>query len=130
MVEKAAGSLKVTLAGWRNGYWSEAEEAGVVAEIRKSRPDVLFVAMSSPKKEMFLKRWKNELQVPFVMGVGGTFDVVAGYVKRAPRWMQACGLEWLYRLGQEPRRMWRRYLVDDMAFLGLLAREVYRLRFR
>jgi len=91
---------------------------------------VLFVAMSSPKKELFLKRWKEQLQVPFVMGVGGTFDVVAGITRRAPHWMQRCGLEWLYRLVQEPRRMWRRYLVEDMAFFVLLAREVYRLRFR
>ncbi len=131
VVEKVAAILqpKVKLAGWRNGYWSAAEEAGVVAQIRQARPDILFVAMSSPKKELFLKRWKDQLQVPFVMGVGGTFDVVAGVVGRAPRWMQRCGLEWLYRLAQEPRRMWRRYLVDDMAFFWLLAKEVWRLRF-
>jgi len=86
--------------------------------------------MSSPKKELFLKRWKDELQVPFVMGVGGTFDVVAGKVQRAPIWMQRTGLEWLYRLGQEPRRMWRRYLVEDMAFFGLLAREWWRAKRR
>ena len=84
------------------------------------------MAMSSPKKEIFLKRWRDELQVPFVMGVGGTFDVVAGLVNRAPRWMQRCGLEWLYRLAQEPGRMWRRYLVEDMTFFGLLAREWWR----
>jgi N-acetylglucosaminyldiphosphoundecaprenol N-acetyl-beta-D-mannosaminyltransferase len=131
VVERVAGILqsRVPLAGWRNGYWSGDEEAGVVAQIRQARPDILFVAMSSPKKELFLKRWKAELQVPFVMGVGGTFDVVAGVVGRAPRWMQRCGLEWLYRLLQEPRRMWRRYLVEDMAFFWLLAKEVWRLRF-
>ena len=132
VVEKVAELLKprVPLAGWRNGYWSVDEEAGVVAEVRRARPDILFVAMSSPKKELFLKRWKDELQVPFVMGVGGTFDVVAGQVQRAPRWMQRAGLEWLYRLGQEPRRMWRRYLVEDMAFFGLLAREWWASRRR
>ena len=95
----------------------------MVAQVKQARPDMLFVALSSPKKEMFLRRWKAELQVPFVMGVGGTFDVVAGLVKRAPGWMQRCGLEWLYRLIQEPRRMWRRYLVDDMVFLAMLWRE-------
>jgi N-acetylglucosaminyldiphosphoundecaprenol N-acetyl-beta-D-mannosaminyltransferase len=132
VVEKVAAILKprVQLAGWRNGYWTQEEEAAVVASIRQTRPDILFVAMSSPKKELFLKRWKGELQVPFVMGVGGTFDVVAGLVGRAPGWMQRCGLEWLYRLGQEPRRMWRRYLVDDMAFFGLLAREWWAMRRR
>lgn len=132
VVDRVAGLLRsrVQVAGWRNGYWSESEEAAVVAEVRRTRPDILFVAMSSPKKEFFLKRWKDELQVPFVMGVGGTFDVVAGMVKRAPIWMQRCGLEWLYRLGQEPRRMWRRYLVEDMAFFRLLAREWWATRRR
>jgi N-acetylglucosaminyldiphosphoundecaprenol N-acetyl-beta-D-mannosaminyltransferase len=114
---------QLKLAGFRNGYWKPDEEAAVVAEVRAARADMLFVAMSSPKKELFLQKWKAELQLPFVMGVGGTFDVVAGMVKRAPRWMQRSGLEWLHRLLQEPRRMWRRYLVEDMAFLGLLFRE-------
>jgi len=114
---------KLHLAGYRNGYWGPSEESRVVAEIKQARPDALFVAISSPKKELFIARWKHELQIPFVMGVGGTFDVVAGMTKRAPQWMQRCGLEWLYRLGQEPTRMWRRYLVDDMAFFGLLVRE-------
>jgi len=128
VVQTMAGVLKaqhprLQLAGWRNGYWINEEEASVVAQVKQARPDVLFVALSSPKKEIFLRRWKAELQVPFVMGVGGTFDVVAGLVKRAPGWMQRCGLEWLYRLIQEPRRMWRRYLVDDMAFLAMLWRE-------
>jgi N-acetylglucosaminyldiphosphoundecaprenol N-acetyl-beta-D-mannosaminyltransferase len=128
VVEKAADILKsrhakLELAGWRNGYWSADEEARVVAEIKSARPDALFVAMSSPKKELFVRKWKAELQVPFVMGVGGTLDVVAGLVRRAPGWMQRCGLEWLYRLIQEPRRMWRRYLVEDMTFFALLWRE-------
>jgi N-acetylglucosaminyldiphosphoundecaprenol N-acetyl-beta-D-mannosaminyltransferase len=128
VVEKAVAVLKarhprLEMAGWRNGYWNAEEEAAVVAQIKQARPDVLFVAMSSPMKEVFLRRWKGELQVPFVMGVGGTFDVTAGMVKRAPSWMQRCGLEWLYRLVQEPQRMWRRYLVEDMAFFALMWRE-------
>jgi N-acetylglucosaminyldiphosphoundecaprenol N-acetyl-beta-D-mannosaminyltransferase len=114
----------------RSGYWSEDEEPEVVAAIKAARPDVLFVAMSSPKKEIFLRKWKDELRVPFVMGVGGTFDVVAGLVKRAPVWMQRCGLEWFYRLGQEPRRLWRRYLVKDVAFFRLFFREWWALHRR
>jgi N-acetylglucosaminyldiphosphoundecaprenol N-acetyl-beta-D-mannosaminyltransferase len=116
------------IAGSRNGYWTDAEEPEVAKSIAAARPDILFVAISSPKKEMFLSRWKNEIQSPFVMGVGGSFDVVAGLVKRAPHWMQRCGLEWLFRLIQEPRRMWRRYLVDDMRFFGILLREKCRAR--
>jgi N-acetylglucosaminyldiphosphoundecaprenol N-acetyl-beta-D-mannosaminyltransferase len=111
------------LAGWRNGYWNADEERSVVGQIKEARPDVLFVAMSSPKKEIFLSRWKNELQVPFVMGVGGSFDVVAGLTRRAPVWMQRCGLEWLFRLAQEPGRLWHRYLVDDMRFFRLVWKE-------
>jgi N-acetylglucosaminyldiphosphoundecaprenol N-acetyl-beta-D-mannosaminyltransferase len=128
IVEKVVEVLKLRhpnlkIAGYRNGYWQPAEEAQVVQEIKRAQPQMLFVAMGSPKKEIFLNRWKAELQTPFVMGVGGTFDVVAGLVRRAPLWMQKCGLEWFFRLIQEPRRMWRRYLVDDMAFFGLVLRE-------
>ncbi len=114
---------KLVVAGWRNGYWAPAEEEQVAVAIRDARPDVLFVAISSPKKELFVNRWKSTMQVPFVMGVGGTFDVVAGRVRRAPRWMQRVGLEWLFRLLQEPRRMWRRYLVEDMQIIKLIWQE-------
>ena len=86
-------------------------------------PDVLFMATPSPKKELFLGKWKQELGVPFVMGVGGSFDVVAGKVRRAPQWVQRCGMEWFYRFAQEPARMWRRYFVEDLAFFPLLWRE-------
>lgn len=111
------------LAGYRNGYWKPDEEAAVVAQIAAARPDILFVAISSPKKEEFLARYQAAMKVPFAMGVGGTFDVAVGLVKRAPVWMQNAGLEWFYRFLQEPRRMFRRYFIDDMAFVALFARE-------
>lgn len=114
---------KLELAGWRNGYWSANEEPAVVQEIKKVRPDVLCMAVGSPKQEFFLYKWKKEMQVPFVMGVGGSFDVTAGMLRRAPGWMQDSGLEWLFRLAQEPRRLWRRYLVEDMTFFRLVWRE-------
>ena len=114
---------KLQLAGWRNGYWSANEEPTVVQEIKKARPDVLCMAVGSPKQELFLCKWKKEMQVAFVMGVGGSFDVTAGVLKRAPGWMQDSGLEWLFRLAQEPRRLWRRYLIEDMAFFRLVWRE-------
>ncbi len=113
----------LTLAGYRNGYWKPEEEARVVADIAVTRPDILFVAISSPKKEEFLARYQAAMQIPFAMGVGGTFDVAVGLVKRAPVWMQNAGLEWFYRFLQEPRRMFRRYFIDDMAFVALFARE-------
>jgi N-acetylglucosaminyldiphosphoundecaprenol N-acetyl-beta-D-mannosaminyltransferase len=117
----------LALAGWRNGYWKgEAEEAQVAAQIRAARPDVLFVAISSPKKEQFLGRWQAEMRIPFAMGVGGTFDVAIGHVRRAPLWMQKAGLEWFYRFLQEPRRMFHRYFIEDMAFVWLLLKEATR----
>ena len=115
----------LVLAGWRNGYWrGDAEEAQVADQIRAARPDLLFVAISSPKKEQFLGRWQAGMRVPFAMGVGGTFDVAVGHVRRAPRWMQHAGLEWFYRFLQEPRRMFRRYFIDDMAFIWLFVKEL------
>jgi N-acetylglucosaminyldiphosphoundecaprenol N-acetyl-beta-D-mannosaminyltransferase len=115
----------LVLAGWRNGYWKDGlEEAQVAGQIRDARPDLLFVAISSPKKEQFLGRWQAEMKIPFAMGVGGTFDVAIGRVKRAPVWMQKAGLEWFYRFLQEPRRMFRRYFIEDMAFLWLFVKEL------
>lgn len=116
-------SLKI--AGYHHGYFWD-DEAGMVERIRQSRAKLLFVAISSPKKENFINRWRDQLGVNFVMGVGGTFDVVAGKVTRAPRWMQKSGLEWLYRVIQEPRRMWKRYLTTNLAFAGLLAKAKWR----
>ena len=117
---------RLRVAGYRNGYWNREEEAGVVKLIADSRPQLLFVAISSPKKEQFLNRYQAEMKVPFAMGVGGTFDVVVGKVKRAPLWMQKWSLEWFYRFLQEPRRMFKRYFIDDTYFLWLLLKELTR----
>jgi N-acetylglucosaminyldiphosphoundecaprenol N-acetyl-beta-D-mannosaminyltransferase len=115
------------IAGYHDGYfWADEEK--VVAEIRASGAKLLFVAISSPLKENFINRWKDALGVDFVMGVGGTFDVVAGKVARAPVWMQRIGFEWLYRLIQEPRRMWRRYLGSNLRFAVMLCEARLKLR--
>jgi N-acetylglucosaminyldiphosphoundecaprenol N-acetyl-beta-D-mannosaminyltransferase len=115
---------ELRVAGYRNGYFKREEEAAVVAEIRAAQPDILFLGFGTPAKEYFMHRHYRDLDVPFVMGVGGTFDVLAGLVKRAPRWMQRSGLEWAFRLAQEPRRMWKRYLVGNTKFAALVAREL------
>lgn len=112
------------IAGFRNGYFSADEEPVVVEAIREARPDILFLGFGTPAKEYFMNRRYRELAVPFVMGVGGTFDVFAGLVRRAPRWMQRGGLEWAFRLAQEPRRMWKRYLVGNARFIALVARDL------
>jgi len=127
VVEKTAQKVQaqnpnLTLAGYHHGYFWDDEQA-VVEKIRQSGAKLLFVAITSPKKENFINKWKQELGVDFVMGVGGTFDVVAGKVTRAPVWMQQYGLEWLYRIIQEPRRMWKRYLVTNCKYAWLLIKE-------
>jgi N-acetylglucosaminyldiphosphoundecaprenol N-acetyl-beta-D-mannosaminyltransferase len=120
----------LVLAGYRNGYWKDEEEEAVAEQIRASRADLLFVAISSPKKEQFLGKYQANMRIPFAMGVGGTFDVAIGKVKRAPLWMQKSGLEWFYRFLQEPRRMFRRYFIEDMAFIGLLLKEAWSTKSR
>ncbi|MBN1511121.1 MAG: WecB/TagA/CpsF family glycosyltransferase [Phycisphaerae bacterium] len=112
----------VVVAGSHHGYFKDEEEARVASEIRSASADILFVAMTSPKKERFLARWGDEMNVPVCHGVGGSFDVLAGKVKRAPALWQRLGLEWLYRVVQEPRRMWRRYLVTNTVFGWMVLR--------
>jgi N-acetylglucosaminyldiphosphoundecaprenol N-acetyl-beta-D-mannosaminyltransferase len=96
---------KLDVAGYRNGYYTEEEEPAIAEMIRDSMADMLFVGFSSPMKENFLKKWMPVMQIPFCMGVGGSFDIIAGRTKRAPLWMQKSGLEWCYQIYQEPRRM-------------------------
>ncbi len=131
VLEEAMARLRTAhpslqIAGFRNGYFTAEEEARVVADIHASGAHCLFVAISSPMKERFLHQHRDQLGVPFLMGVGGALDVVAGRVNRAPPWIRQLGFEWLYRLCQEPRRMWRRYLVTNTIFLFLLLGELAR----
>lgn len=111
---------QLKIAGWRNGYFAPQDEAKIVAEIRATGADCVFVGISSPIKEAFLNRHRNALGAPVQLGVGGAFDVLAGHVSRAPRWMQRIGLEWLFRLIQEPRRLTARYLTTNTRFLFLV----------
>lgn len=116
------------IAGYRNGYFKKDEEQSIAKEISESGANILFVAISSPTKENFLFENKSLFKkVNFIMGVGGSFDVVAGKVKRAPVWMQKSGLEWFYRFLQEPERMWKRYLIGNSKFIFLVLKE--RLKF-
>jgi N-acetylglucosaminyldiphosphoundecaprenol N-acetyl-beta-D-mannosaminyltransferase len=115
---------QLAVAGAHHGYFAEEESSEVADEVRASQPDILFVAMSSPRKEQWLGRFGESLGVPLVMGVGGAIDIVAGVTRRAPELWQRLGVEWLYRLLQEPRRMFRRYLVTNAQFSVLLAREM------
>jgi N-acetylglucosaminyldiphosphoundecaprenol N-acetyl-beta-D-mannosaminyltransferase len=125
-LQAAHPSLRI--AGFHDGYFWGNEEA-IVNAIRDSGARLLFVAITSPRKEKFIARWHAALGVDFVMGVGGTFDVIAGLVSRAPHWMQQSGLEWLYRVIQEPRRMWRRYLFTNLSFARMIVMQLFKQRF-
>jgi exopolysaccharide biosynthesis WecB/TagA/CpsF family protein len=120
----------LVVAGHRDGYFGPAEHDAVAAAIRESRPDVLFVGMPSPFKETWCERYRATLDVPVIMGVGGSFDVLSGFVRRSPRILQVLGLEWAWRLLMEPRKMWKRYLLTNSEYLWRAAGEIVRLRAR
>jgi N-acetylglucosaminyldiphosphoundecaprenol N-acetyl-beta-D-mannosaminyltransferase len=106
----------------------EAENRRAIEAVRRARPDILFVGLSQPRQERWLASHRDALDVPVAMGVGSSFDYVAGRLRRAPLWMQRAGLEWSYRLMQEPGRLWRRYLLDDPRIVVYVAREGLRRR--
>lgn len=108
------------VAGYRNGYFKEEDSRNIAEDINKSGADILFVAFSSPMKEFWIKENMDIMKVPFAMGVGGSFDVIAGKTTRAPRWMQKSGLEWFHRFIQEPRRMFKRYIGGNFKFVKLV----------
>jgi N-acetylglucosaminyldiphosphoundecaprenol N-acetyl-beta-D-mannosaminyltransferase len=114
------------ISGVRHGYFAAHQEKDVVQTIAGTHPDVLFVGMPSPRKERFLIENRAELNVPFSMGVGGGLDLLAGRTRRAPVWMRSSGLEWSYRVLQEPRRLAGRYLLTNIRFAALLASAVFR----
>lgn len=114
------------VAGYVNGYFEKEEEAEIIEQIVSSKPQMLFVAMTSPKKELFLFRNREALsKVNFIMGVGGSFDVYSGNLQRAPVFLQKIGMEWFFRLIQDPRRMWKRYLIGNAKFVALVFREKF-----
>lgn len=116
----------IQIVGYRNGYFTEADEPEIVKNMAESGADMMFVAFSSPKKEYWVNKYIDQLNIPFVMGVGGSFDIVAGVTERAPKWWQDHGLEWLYRFIQEPRRMWKRYIIGNAKFVAL----TYKYKFK
>lgn len=121
-------ALKV--AGYHNGYLASSETVAIANAIWESAADLLFVAMGSPAQEKWIASQLARTGVRFALGVGGSFDHVSGLAIRAPLWMQRAGLEWLYRLLREPRRMWRRYLIGNSTFIWMVIRQRMRLRRR
>jgi len=115
----------MNVVGWRNGYFKRDELDEIINDINKKGTDILFVALGTPAKEYFLYDNKESLKCKFAVGVGGAFNIVAGISKRAPQWVQKIGMEWFYRFAQEPRRMWKRYLVGNSQFIKLCIEEIF-----
>jgi N-acetylglucosaminyldiphosphoundecaprenol N-acetyl-beta-D-mannosaminyltransferase len=109
------------IAGSHHGYFEDSRP--VLEALRNAQPHFLFIGMGSPRQEAWVAQHRSQLS-GVIMPVGGSFEVVAGEKKRAPRWAQRMGMEWIWRLMQDPRRLWKRYLVDDMVFLKLFYREL------
>lgn len=103
------------------------EQRRIAARINRARPDILAVGLGAPKQELWTAAHRHHLDFGVALCIGAAADFAAGTLERAPRWMQQHGLEWLWRLAREPKRLWKRYLVDDMAFAGIVAREWWRL---
>ena len=137
VAEKAIARLKQNFPSLRVaghyappfGFENDAKEnQKIVRQINQVNPDFLFVALGAPKQEKWTARYLSELHVKVALCVGASVDFIAGVAKRAPRWMREMGLEWFWRLIQEPGRLWRRYLVQDAAFFVLFFDEWFRLR--
>jgi len=113
----------LSIAGYRDGFYED--EGAVATAIAESGARLLFLGMPSPMKERFVDAQRDRLGGLLAFGVGGTFDVWAGITKRAPKWAQRSGLEWLFRLLQEPKRMWRRYMIGNTRFVLVMLRRRY-----
>lgn len=129
VVEKLAERLKqrypgLILSGVADGYFGADQSEARARAVAASGAQILVVAMGVPRQEHFIEEYWDRLSVPFAIGVGGSFDVMAGLRARAPEVIQQIGLEWLFRLVQEPRRLWKRYLVTNVEFLYLISRAV------
>ena len=125
VVEKCQNEYPgIVIKGLQHGYYKREKEKEVVAKIRSANPDLLFVAFGSPRKEMFLYKYRDVLNAKGGISVGGSYEVFVGDKKRGPAWRQNLGLEWLTRLMQEPRRLWKRYMVTNTMFI------FYLLKFR
>ncbi len=125
VVAKAAEALRLDfpalpIAGYRDGYFGEGEFDRVAEEVMGTAPAIVFVGITSPKKERLIERFRELGATGAFVGVGGTFDVVSGCIPRAPMWMRRANLEWLFRMAQEPRRLVKRYVVGNVRFFRIL----------
>ena len=117
---------KLPVAGWRNGYFEDSQWPEIAEEVEKSGARIVFVGITSPKKEYLVRFFQDQGLTALFMGVGGSFDVISGSIPRAPLWVQKLGMEWFFRMMQEPGRLWKRYLVGNTQFVWRVCREKFR----
>lgn len=113
----------LNIKGIHNGYFKEEQWDNISKELKKLKPDIVFVGITSPTKEYLIEYLQNDGNKSVFMGVGGSFDVISGNIPRAPKWMQKCNLEWLFRVIQEPKRLFKRYFVGNLKFIKLVIKE-------
>lgn len=133
VVEKTVKSVlrkfpRIRIVGYHDGYFNAGEERLIVKELNFKKPKIIFVGMGLPKQEKWVTANKDKVNVEVFFTVGGMFDMISGTIPRAPIWMQDLGLEWLFRLVQEPRRLWRRYTLGNLGFLYLVLKELNKFR--
>lgn len=127
-LKKKFPDLKI--AGFHNGYFDQKTEKDILNDINKKKPTILYVAMSPPLQELWIARNAGKLNVKAFFTIGGAIDIIAGDIPRAPQWMRNFGLEWLFRIVQEPRRLWKKYLIGNIIFLSMLLSAIMRQKKR
>ncbi|MDO5541572.1 MAG: WecB/TagA/CpsF family glycosyltransferase [Eubacteriales bacterium] len=131
VVEKTAEVLqerhpKLNIVGIHNGYFSESDWPSISAELKERKPDFVFVGITSPLKEYLIEYLQDQGHTSVFMGVGGSFDVISGNIPRAPLWIQKANLEWLFRVIQEPKRLFKRYFVGNWVFIKAVYKEKHK----
>lgn len=111
------------IKGFHNGYFKEEDWSEISNKLKKVKPDFVFVGITSPTKEYLIEFLQNDGNNSVFMGVGGSFDVISGNIPRAPNWMQKCNLEWLFRVIQEPKRLFKRYFIGNAKFIKAIIKE-------
>ena len=129
VLEKVYNGIKVV--GIHHGYFSYMDEESIAKNIKANDPDLILVGMASPKKEEWIAKYRSVISAPVTIGVGGLFDVMAGNVRPAPDWIKDHGLEWLWRLAQDPKRLWKRNLIGSTSqFVWLVIKALFKQRFK
>lgn len=118
----------INVVGYRNGYFKQSDWPCIAEELKKCNAQLVFVGITSPLKEYFIEYLQNQGLNSVFMGVGGSFDVISGNIPRAPKWVQKIGMEWMFRVLQEPGRLWKRYFIGNTRFITSVYREKYSRR--